>query len=83
MYSNIIQNRLPYTQSKANSVLQQALAETEQQQAWFDKTYQLEGFTIQQTLQPYSNTSGVFTLTLTAITPEEKPIHSIQKLITR
>lgn len=81
IYSNVIQNRLPYTQSKASTVLHQAFIDMERQEAWNDKVYDLGGFTIEQTVEPTINTKGVFTVTLTAIDPKGNRLHTLQKLI--
>jgi len=81
IYLNVIQTNTPYLKTKMHTLLKAELATTINQQAYFNRTYEKDGFTIQRDIQAYHTDEDVYLVILKAERVEGKQVMEIKKLV--
>lgn len=81
IYINIQENTQPFLKLKANEIAKKAFETSMQNQDYFDKTYQEEGFTIKKKIAHSVSYPDCIILKITVSNKEEKKIGEIQKIV--
>ncbi|MBD1363817.1 hypothetical protein IDJ77_08335 [Mucilaginibacter sp. ZT4R22] len=85
IFSNVTRSAPSIIKVRAQKVLDKVLDETEQNKIFTpgNKSYELDGFTIEESVMPYDGNNSLYQITLTASANSRDSIMTIKKIVSK